>query len=276
MVSGGFDPLHPGHVAYFRAAAGLGVPRPLQRLVRPVGGAEAPAAAPPARARPAHRRDQDIEYTHAERDHGGGARAPPPALLRQGSRLAGPHPRVRAGRVRGGAASSSSSSTPSSTRRRTFSGATPSGRLDRRGRPARPRGTLASPMATSLESPESEPVRAARGATAVDAVVSHHHDGFRSGVGRFNELLVGAAGRAAGGDPEAALQAAFAAAAVVQALRARRRRARRAGRAGRAQAVRVGDLPARLRRRRAGGRRWSPARAASTAATTRCTSRSRT
>lgn len=26
MVSGGFDPLHPGHVAYFREAAGLGVP----------------------------------------------------------------------------------------------------------------------------------------------------------------------------------------------------------------------------------------------------------
>jgi cytidyltransferase-like protein len=26
MVSGGFDPLHPGHIAYFRAAAGLGPP----------------------------------------------------------------------------------------------------------------------------------------------------------------------------------------------------------------------------------------------------------
>ena len=26
MVSGGFDPLHPGHVAYFREAAGLGIP----------------------------------------------------------------------------------------------------------------------------------------------------------------------------------------------------------------------------------------------------------
>ncbi len=26
MVSGGFDPLHPGHVAYFRAAADLGLP----------------------------------------------------------------------------------------------------------------------------------------------------------------------------------------------------------------------------------------------------------
>lgn len=26
MVDGGFDPLHPGHVAYFRAAAGLGRP----------------------------------------------------------------------------------------------------------------------------------------------------------------------------------------------------------------------------------------------------------
>ena len=26
MVSGGFDPLHPGHLAYFRAAAGLGAP----------------------------------------------------------------------------------------------------------------------------------------------------------------------------------------------------------------------------------------------------------
>jgi cytidyltransferase-like protein len=26
MVSGGFDPLHPGHVAYFRAAAALGAP----------------------------------------------------------------------------------------------------------------------------------------------------------------------------------------------------------------------------------------------------------
>ncbi len=26
MVSGGFDPLHPGHVAYFRAAAELGPP----------------------------------------------------------------------------------------------------------------------------------------------------------------------------------------------------------------------------------------------------------
>jgi cytidyltransferase-like protein len=26
MVSGGFDPVHPGHIAYFRAAAGLGVP----------------------------------------------------------------------------------------------------------------------------------------------------------------------------------------------------------------------------------------------------------
>lgn len=26
MVDGGFDPLHPGHVAYFRAAAELGLP----------------------------------------------------------------------------------------------------------------------------------------------------------------------------------------------------------------------------------------------------------
>jgi cytidyltransferase-like protein len=26
MVDGGFDPLHPGHVAYFRAASGLGLP----------------------------------------------------------------------------------------------------------------------------------------------------------------------------------------------------------------------------------------------------------
>jgi len=26
MVSGGFDPLHPGHLAYFRSAAALGVP----------------------------------------------------------------------------------------------------------------------------------------------------------------------------------------------------------------------------------------------------------
>jgi cytidyltransferase-like protein len=26
MVSGGFDPLHPGHIAYFREAAALGVP----------------------------------------------------------------------------------------------------------------------------------------------------------------------------------------------------------------------------------------------------------
>lgn len=26
MVSGGFDPLHPGHIAYFRAATQLGVP----------------------------------------------------------------------------------------------------------------------------------------------------------------------------------------------------------------------------------------------------------
>ena len=26
MVDGGFDPLHPGHVAYFEAAAGLGLP----------------------------------------------------------------------------------------------------------------------------------------------------------------------------------------------------------------------------------------------------------
>jgi D-beta-D-heptose 7-phosphate kinase/D-beta-D-heptose 1-phosphate adenosyltransferase len=26
MVSGGFDPLHPGHIAYFRAAAALGPP----------------------------------------------------------------------------------------------------------------------------------------------------------------------------------------------------------------------------------------------------------
>jgi bifunctional ADP-heptose synthase (sugar kinase/adenylyltransferase) len=26
MVDGGFDPLHPGHIAYFAAAAGLGLP----------------------------------------------------------------------------------------------------------------------------------------------------------------------------------------------------------------------------------------------------------
>jgi cytidyltransferase-like protein len=26
MVDGGFDPLHPGHIAYFRAAASLGLP----------------------------------------------------------------------------------------------------------------------------------------------------------------------------------------------------------------------------------------------------------
>jgi bifunctional ADP-heptose synthase (sugar kinase/adenylyltransferase) len=26
LVDGGFDPIHPGHIAYFRAAAGLGLP----------------------------------------------------------------------------------------------------------------------------------------------------------------------------------------------------------------------------------------------------------
>lgn len=41
-------------------------------------------------------------------------------------------------------------------------------------------------MTTSGESPGHEP---ARTSIAIDAVVTHHRDGFRSGVGRFNELL---------------------------------------------------------------------------------------
>ena len=45
-------------------------------------------------------------------------------------------------------------------------------------------------MATSLESSENDPTgRTGAGGTTIDAVVTHHRDGFRSGVGRFNELL---------------------------------------------------------------------------------------
>ncbi len=45
-------------------------------------------------------------------------------------------------------------------------------------------------MGTRAESTQSEVAGAAgRGGWAIDSVVSHHRDGFRSGVGRFNELL---------------------------------------------------------------------------------------
>ena len=50
-------------------------------------------------------------------------------------------------------------------------------------------------MSKTIEKPEQDPVRRAEHDAAevagarLDAVVTHHRDSFRSGVGRFNELL---------------------------------------------------------------------------------------
>jgi cytidyltransferase-like protein len=66
MVSGGFDPLHPGHMAYFRAAAQLGVP-----LLCNVSSDEWVARKHPPLLTQAERVEvidaiRFIDYTHAE------------------------------------------------------------------------------------------------------------------------------------------------------------------------------------------------------------------
>ena len=61
------------------------------------------------------------------------------------------------------------------------------------GRRARSGGGSSVPRASSLGS-----------GSMIDAVVTHHRDSFRSGVGRFNELLARAARRAGDRDPQAA------------------------------------------------------------------------
>ena len=49
MVDGGFDPLHEGHIAYFAAAAELGVPV-LCNLASEPSGEQAPGVADPGSA----------------------------------------------------------------------------------------------------------------------------------------------------------------------------------------------------------------------------------
>ena len=66
MVSGGFDPLHPGHIAYFREAAALGVP-----LLCNVSSDEWVARKHPPLLTQAERVQvidaiRFVEYTHAE------------------------------------------------------------------------------------------------------------------------------------------------------------------------------------------------------------------
>jgi len=66
MVSGGFDPLHPGHMAYFRAAAQLGVP-----LLCNVSSDEWVARKHPPLLTQAERVEvidaiRFVDYTHAE------------------------------------------------------------------------------------------------------------------------------------------------------------------------------------------------------------------
>ena len=66
MVSGGFDPLHPGHIAYFRAAAALGVP-----LLCNVSADEWVARKHPPLLKQGERVQvidaiRFVEYTHAE------------------------------------------------------------------------------------------------------------------------------------------------------------------------------------------------------------------
>lgn len=66
MVSGGFDPLHPGHIAYFRAATQLGVP-----LLCNVSSDEWVARKHPPLLTQAERVEvidaiRFVEYTHAE------------------------------------------------------------------------------------------------------------------------------------------------------------------------------------------------------------------
>jgi D-beta-D-heptose 7-phosphate kinase/D-beta-D-heptose 1-phosphate adenosyltransferase len=66
MVSGGFDPLHPGHVAYFRAASELGLP-----LLCNVSSDEWVARKHPPLLTQAERLElidaiRFVDYTHAE------------------------------------------------------------------------------------------------------------------------------------------------------------------------------------------------------------------
>ena len=56
MVDGGFDPFHHGHVAYFEAAAGLGLPVLCNVSSDEYVSPQAPAVPRPGRARGDHRR----------------------------------------------------------------------------------------------------------------------------------------------------------------------------------------------------------------------------
>ena len=102
MVDGGFDPLHPGHIAYFRAAEALGLPvlcnisadEWVARKHRPL--------LDPGRARRAGRRDPPRAARPSRLVvHGRRARRAPPALLREGRGLARPAPGGGAADLRG-------------------------------------------------------------------------------------------------------------------------------------------------------------------------------
>ena len=118
MVDGGFDPLHAGHVAYFRAVAELGVP-----VLCNVSGDEYVSRKHPPLLREAERVEvidaiRYIDYVHLSHTSTVAVlRKLRPPLLREGHRLART-PAARGGGVlRGVRASRSCTSIPSPTPR---------------------------------------------------------------------------------------------------------------------------------------------------------------
>ncbi len=174
MVDGGFDPLHGGHIAYFRAARELG--RPL--LCNLSGDDYVRAKHEPLLPRASVRRSSMPCATSTtcicQRHDRQRARTAAAGRLRQGRGLARSAARPEDGALRG---------------------ARDRDRLCRHGRgllvaPAArvPPGQRGSSRESRREGPGTEP-RGGRRVAAIDAVVSHHMNPFTSGVAKFNQLL---------------------------------------------------------------------------------------
>ena len=159
MVDGGFDPLHHGHVAYFEAAAALGLP-----VLCNVSSDEWVARKHPPLLDQAERAAiidaiRWVDYTHLSAvETVDVLRLLSPRYYAKGADWEGRLPDGRAGGLRSRSGPRWYTSTPSWTRRRQSSSGMQA--ASRRG-----------------------------SALRVRAVVTHHRDGFRSGVARFNELL---------------------------------------------------------------------------------------
>ena len=135
MVSGGFDPLHPGHLAYFRAAAALGAPL-LVNVSHDewVGRKHVPLLTQAERIQLIDALEM-VEYVHAEQGPTFEVlRALRPRYFAKGADWEGRLP-ARSWRPAATGARRSSSWTRSSTRRRTCSGASKSAAADARSRP---------------------------------------------------------------------------------------------------------------------------------------------